>query len=91
MEEFQDPDEWEFGGDDEELFDLLQASDKFSIPAIRGNAKGVQFYILQCQQPKFMVREAFQCVRVGEFDVGDFVVARTYYQKWGKHYRDYVF
>ncbi len=49
MEEFQDPVEWEFGGDGEELSDLLQTNDNFAILAAKGNAKGVQFYILQCQ------------------------------------------
>jgi hypothetical protein len=49
MEEFDDPNEPKFGGDGEELLDLLQVGDNFFILAIEGNAKGVDFYILQCQ------------------------------------------
>jgi hypothetical protein len=93
-EEFEDLDEWKFGRDDEELSNLLQTSDNFVVAVAKGNAEGVQFYILQCQQPKFMVCEAFQCVWGGDFDVGNFVVvqhAKTYYQKWGRSSRNYVF
>jgi hypothetical protein len=48
-EEFEDLDEWKFGRDDEELSDLLQTSDNFVVAVVKGNAEGVQFYILQCQ------------------------------------------
>ncbi len=46
--------------------------------------ESVDFYVLQCQQPKFLFRESFAYVWGGEFAVGDFVVVGTYYQKWGR-------
>jgi hypothetical protein len=48
MEEFDDPNEHKFGGDCEELSDLLQVGDNFVVPVVEGNAKGMNFYILQC-------------------------------------------
>jgi hypothetical protein len=46
MEEFDDPNEPKFGGDGEELFDLLQVGDNFVVLVVEGNTKGVNFYIL---------------------------------------------
>jgi hypothetical protein len=48
MEEFDDPNEPEFGGDGEELYDLLQVGDNFVVPIVKGTVEGVDFYILQC-------------------------------------------
>jgi hypothetical protein len=39
----------------------------------------MEFYVLQCQHAKFMVKEAFECVWGGKFDAGDSVVIGTYY------------
>ncbi len=38
-----------------------------------------------------MVHDSFQCVWGFEFDAGDYVVTRTYNQKWGKGNQTYVF
>ncbi len=38
-----------------------------------------------------MVSEHFACVWGCEFDMGDYVVARTYYQKWGQGSQSYLF
>ncbi len=46
MEKFDDPNELEFGGDGEELSDLLQVGDNFVVLVVEGNTKGVNFYIL---------------------------------------------
>ncbi len=83
VEEFDDPNEPKFNGDGEELSDLLQVGDNFVVLVVEWNVIGVDFYILQCQHQKFMVSEPFACVWGCEFDIGDYVVARTYYQKWG--------
>lgn len=91
MEEYEDHEEWEFGGHGEDLLDLLQAGDNFVILAIEGNDVGVDFDVLQCQRAKFMVHESFQCVWGCHFDVGDHVVTLTYYQKWGRGSQNYVF
>ena len=40
--------EWESGGDGEELLDLLNIGDNFVVLAEGDNSKGVNFYILQC-------------------------------------------
>ncbi len=84
MEEYEDHEKWEFGGDGEDLSNLLQVGDNFVVPVVEGNDERVDFYVLQCQRTKFMVCESFQCFWGFHFDVGDYVVARTYYQKWGK-------
>jgi hypothetical protein len=60
---------------------MLQIGDHFAILAMEGNVESVDFYVLQCQQPKFLFREYFAYVWGGEFEVGDFLVAGTYYQK----------
>jgi hypothetical protein len=38
-----------------------------------------------------MVSEIFSCVWGCEFEVGDYVVAQTYYRKWGKSNQSYVY
>ncbi len=69
----------------------VQIGDNFEVRAIEGNVEGVDFYVLQCQRPKFMVCEPFACVWGCEFEMGNYVVARTYYQKWGKGNQSYVY
>jgi hypothetical protein len=86
-----DDEDWAFGGDGEEQSDVLNIGDNFVVPAEEGNSEGVDFYILQCQQPKFRVPEPFDCVWGCHFDAGDYVVGATYYQKWGTSNRSYVF
>ncbi len=76
--------ELEFGGDNDKSSNMLQIGDNFAILVIEGNVESVDFYVLQCQQPKFLFRESFAYVWGGEFAVGDFVVVGTYYQKWGR-------
>ncbi len=53
MQQFEDPDDIEYDGNDKELSDLLQIGENFVIPTTKGNVKGVDFYLFQCQQPKF--------------------------------------
>jgi hypothetical protein len=79
MDEHDNEDDWEFGGDGEAVGDMLNIGDNFAMPAEEDNDKGVDFYILQCQCPKFVVREAFECIRGGKFEVGNSVVASIYY------------
>jgi hypothetical protein len=62
MQQFEDPNDNEYDGNDKELFDLLQIGDNFVIPTTKGNVKSVDFYLFQCQQPNFLVHEAFHCV-----------------------------
>jgi hypothetical protein len=38
-----------------------------------------------------MISEPFTSVWGCEFDTGDYVVGRTYYQKWGRGSESYVF
>jgi hypothetical protein len=91
MVEHRDEEDWEFGRHGEEMSDLLNIEDNFVVQAEEGNAEGVQFYILQCQQPKFKVTAPFKCIWGCEFQAGDYVVAAIYYQKWGTSNRSYVF
>jgi hypothetical protein len=73
-----DEEEWEFGGDGEELSDLLNIGDNFVVPAEEDNVEGVEFYILQCQIPKFKVTKSCRCVWGCEFVAGDLAVGGTY-------------
>jgi hypothetical protein len=47
--------------DGEFLGDLLYISDNFMVIAEEGNDEDVDFYILQCQKPKYVVQETFTC------------------------------
>jgi len=91
MQEFEEQEEWEFEGNSEILYNMIQIGNNFVVPTIEGNAEGVDFYSLQCQRPKHMVSEFFSCVWGCEFEVGDYVVAQTYYRKWGKSNQSYVY
>lgn len=86
-----DQDDWAFGGDGEEMSDLINVGDNFVVPAEAENEEGVEFYILQCQIPKFRVVQPFQCVWGCEFDAGDYVIGGTYYQKWGISSKSFVY
>ena len=81
---------WDYATE-ETLGDLVNVGDNFAVPAIEGNDEGVDFYILQCQRKKQIVREKFTCVWGGQFEVGEYVIAGTYYQKWGKSQNSYVY
>lgn len=70
-----DPEEWEYGGVGEELGNLLQVGENFAVPAPDENDEGVEFYILQCQKPKFLVEVAFVCPWGGDFRRGDYAIA----------------
>jgi hypothetical protein len=84
MDEHDREEDWEFGGDHGALGDVLVIKDNFAVPAEVDNEEGVDFYVLQCVRPKFVVTEPFECVWGGTFDAGDFVVAGTYYHRWGR-------
>jgi hypothetical protein len=49
MQQFEDPNDIEYGGGGEELFDLLETCDNFVVLVIERNVEGVDFYLLQCQ------------------------------------------
>lgn len=91
MDEHDHEEDWEFGGEEGALGDVLSIGDNFAVPAELDNEEGVEFYVLQCQRPKFVVREAFDCVWGSSFHAGDSVVAGTYYQRWGRSNRSYVY
>lgn len=75
---------FEYGGDGDELADVLEIGDNFAIPAEAENNENVLFYILYCQKRKFLVRERFKCPWGGWIEAGEYVVVGTYYQKWGQ-------
>jgi hypothetical protein len=74
-----DKEDWAFGGDGEEMSDLLNVGDNFVVPIEADNEEGMDFYILQCQTPKFKVVESFKCIWGCEFDACDYVIGGTYY------------
>lgn len=91
MSQYEDEGMSEYGGDGDELADILEIGDNFAVPAEAGNDENVTFYILQCQKPKFLVRERFKCPWGGWIDEGEYVVAGTYYQKWGLSSDSFVY
>lgn len=86
---FEECDDSQFGGDEDELTDYLTIGQNFAVLAEDGNSEGVPYYVLHCQRPQFVVREAFACVWGNQFEVGDHAVEGTYYQKWGP--QNYVY
>lgn len=86
-----DEEPWDYESDDESLGGLVNIGDNFVVPAIQGNEEGVEFYILQCQKERQLVRENFKCVWGGEFERGQYVLAGTYYQKWGNSEKSFVY
>ncbi len=68
----------------------LQIGDNFDVVAKKGNGEGVDFYILQCQWTKHVLQEAFTCAWGCTFEITDYVVSSTYYQKWGHNKNNYV-
>jgi hypothetical protein len=91
MNEHEKEDDWEFGGEGGSKGDMLNIGDNFAISTEEDNNEGVEFYVLQCQRLKFFVKEPFECVWRGSFEVGNCVVAGTYYQRWGRTDMTYVF
>jgi hypothetical protein len=55
------------------------------------NDKEFQYYILQCQRAKFVVREDFEYVWGNKFEVGDHAIEGIYYQRWGRGLQNYVY
>jgi hypothetical protein len=55
-----------------------------------GISKMVDFYILMCIKTAFIFKQTFKCPWGHEFNVGDMVVARKYYQRWGNSNSFYV-
>jgi hypothetical protein len=51
MMENVDQEDWAFGGDGEEISDLIIVGDNFVVPTEAENEEGVDFYIFQCQTP----------------------------------------
>lgn len=84
--DIQDDEDWEQAVEGEGFGDLIRPGDNFAVPAAEGNTEGVEFYILQCTRGKYEVRDGFKCAWGPEFEVGDFVIRGTYYQKWNNGY-----
>jgi hypothetical protein len=88
----EEEDNWDYEYDDAAMADLVQVGNNFAVPATPDNDEGVLFYILQCLEPKRVVKENFECPWGGRFEVGDHVISTTYYQKWGRReLQNYVF
>ena len=73
-----DNEEWEFGRNIEKLSNLLNIGDNFFVPIEGDNSKEVDFYILQCQRPKFKVRESFIYVWGCEFEASNLAIGGLY-------------
>ncbi len=73
------------------LVSYLEIGDNFAINVEEGNQEDVDFYVVLCIEPTHVVKEDFIDVWNTNFKVGDVVVVRTYYQKWGRGETRYVF
>jgi hypothetical protein len=91
MDEHDREEDWEFGGKHGVLGDVFVIGDNFAVPVEVDNEDGVDFYILQCQRPRFVVTEPFECIWGSTFHACDFTVAGTYYQRWGHSNKTYVY
>ena len=60
MQRLGDGDDSQNGFDGANFADLLELGDNYAIPALLGNVKGVEFYLLACQRPKFWVEMDFK-------------------------------
>lgn len=86
-----DPMNWVASVSDNSHSTLLTVGDNFMIPAFEGNDEGVDFYVLQCTKNRFQVEEDFICPWGESFQKGDFAVAGTYYQKYGRGSNTFVY
>ena len=78
--------DWEEIVEGEGFGDLIRPGDNFAVPAMEGNAEGVEFYILQCTRAKYEVEQGFKCAWGPEFESGDLIIRGTYYQRWNNGY-----
>jgi hypothetical protein len=91
MQSLEEEDNLQFGGDPDILTEELQIGQNFAVLAEEGNDEEVQYYILQCQRAKFVVREDFDCVWGNKFEVGDHAIEGIYYQRCGRGLHNYVY
>lgn len=91
IEMLDDEANWVHDGVSVEIGDLVCVGDNFMIPAESENEDGVDYYILQCQLPKFVLQEPLTCPWGGEFSAGDEVIRAKYFKKYGRGDKTYVF
>jgi hypothetical protein len=73
------------------MSDLINVGYNFVVPIETDNKEDVDFYILQCQIPKFKVVDPFKYVWGCEFNASNYVIGGTYYQKWRISSKSFVF
>jgi hypothetical protein len=91
IQELERDDDSQYGGDVDDMIDILEIGDHFAVLAEDNNDEGVPYYILQCQRTKFVAGEDFECVWGNRFEVGDHVVEGIYFQNWGAGSQNYVY
>jgi hypothetical protein len=72
----------QFGGSPNTMMNELSIGDNFAMCTEEGNPEGAHYYILQCQQAKFVVTSPFTCVWDNDFHTRDHAVEGIYYQRW---------
>jgi hypothetical protein len=77
IEEFGNMEKWKFGGHREEPNICSNIRTILWFQWLKGWWRG-KFYNLQYQWKKIMIHDSFECVWGFEFDVGDYVVTKTY-------------
>jgi hypothetical protein len=62
IQELKCDDDSQYGGNIDDMTDLLEIGDHFAVIAEDNNDEGVPYYILQCQRTKFIIGEDFECI-----------------------------
>ena len=85
IEQLQEADDSQFGGDSEAITDDLHIGTNFAVRAEDENDEGVLYYLLSVVRPRFRVEVPFTCVWGNEFVAGEYAIEGMYYQKFGRN------
>ena len=69
----------------------LELGDNFATAVEPNNEEDVDFELLMCIKPQYIIEVQFTSAWGEQFNVGDLVVEARYYQKWGTGNRNYIF
>jgi hypothetical protein len=80
-----DEDEWEHGGNEEDIVHLVEIGDNFVINTTLGNEEACEFYVACCKKPIFELGANGLSDDWGNlFELGFVVIGGCHYQRWGR-------
>lgn len=78
-----DEDEWEHGGNGEDILQSLEIGDNFVVDATLGNEEDCEFYVTYCKKLIFEVSaDGLNNDWGNSFELGYIVIGGRYYQRW---------